>query len=44
MDEKLVDKFEKIINYKFNNKEILEKSLTHSSYSNEDRSYNKANN
>lgn len=39
-----VHEFEKIINLKFNNIEILEKSLTHSSYSNEDRAYNKVNN
>ena len=39
-----LNEFENIINYKFNNIEILEKSLTHSSYSNEDRSYNKVNN
>ncbi len=39
-----LNEFEKIINYKFNNIEILEKSLTHSSYSNEDKSYNKVNN
>lgn len=36
--------FESIIKYKFNDIEILEKSLTHSSYSNEDRLYNKVNN
>ena len=39
-----VYEFEKIINYIFNNIEILEKSLTHSSYSNEDKAYNKVNN
>jgi ribonuclease-3 len=39
-----LNEFENIINYKFNDIEILEKSLTHSSYSNEDRSYNKVNN
>lgn len=37
-------KFENIIKYKFNSIEILEKSLTHSSYSNEDKSYTKVNN
>lgn len=37
-------KFENIIKYKFNTIEILEKSLTHSSYSNEDKSYTKVNN
>nr|WP_312576363.1 ribonuclease III [Sedimentibacter sp.] len=37
-------KFEKIINYKFKDIEILEKSLTHSSYSNEDKYYTKVNN
>ncbi|MBP1925476.1 ribonuclease-3 [Sedimentibacter acidaminivorans] len=37
-------KFEKIVNYKFKNIEILEKSLTHSSYSNEDKFYTKVNN
>lgn len=37
-------KFEGIIGYKFSNKEILEKSLTHSSYSNEDKTYTKVNN
>lgn len=37
-------KFEEIINYKFKNIEILEKSLTHSSYSNEDKFYTKVNN
>jgi len=37
-------KFENIIKYKFNNIEILEKSLTHSSYSNEDKFYTKVNN
>ncbi|MDD4439697.1 MAG: ribonuclease III [Tissierellia bacterium] len=39
-----VYEFEKIINYKFNNIEILQKSLTHSSYSNEDKTYSKVNN
>lgn len=37
-------KFENIIKYKFNNINILEKSLTHSSYSNEDKQYTKVNN
>ncbi|MDF2675842.1 MAG: Ribonuclease [Bacillota bacterium] len=37
-------KFEIIVNYKFKNIEILEKSLTHSSYSNEDKLYTKVNN
>lgn len=37
-------KFENIIKYSFNNIEILEKSLTHSSYSNEDKFYTKVNN
>ncbi len=36
--------FEKIIGYKFNNIKVLEESLTHSSYSNEDKAYNKVNN
>ncbi|NLK65316.1 MAG: ribonuclease III [Tissierellia bacterium] len=40
----MVHEFQKIINYKFNNIQILEKSLTHSSYSNEDKAYNKVNN
>lgn len=39
-----VHEFEKKINYKFNNIEILEKSLTHSSYSNEDKAYSNVNN
>jgi ribonuclease-3 len=39
-----LNEFEDIIKYKFNDIEILEKSLTHSSYSNEDKSYNKVNN
>jgi ribonuclease-3 len=39
-----VYEFEKIIGYKFNNIKILEESLTHSSYSNEDKAYNKINN
>ncbi|HPV85346.1 MAG TPA: ribonuclease III [Sedimentibacter sp.] len=33
-----------MIGYKFNNIKILEESLTHSSYSNEDKAYNKVNN
>ncbi len=37
-------RFESIINYKFKNIDILEKSLTHSSYSNEDKLYTKVNN
>jgi len=37
-------KFENIIKYKFINIETLEKSLTHSSYSNEDKFYTKVNN
>ena len=37
-------RFENIIKYKFKNIEILEKSLTHSSYSNEDKFYTKVNN
>lgn len=41
---KQLNRFESIINYKFNNIEILEKSLTHSSYSNEDKKYTKVNN
>ncbi len=44
IDIKELNEFEEIIDYKFNNIEILEKSLTHSSYSNEDKSYNKVNN
>ena len=44
IDIKELNKFEEIINYRFNNIEILEKSLTHSSYSNEDKSYSKVNN
>lgn len=39
-----LNEFENIIKYKFNNIEILEKSLTHSSYSNEDKIYGKINN
>lgn len=41
---KKIKEFENIINYKFVNIEILEKALTHSSYSNEDKSYTKVNN
>ncbi|WMJ76298.1 MULTISPECIES: ribonuclease III [unclassified Sedimentibacter] len=44
IDIKELKEFENIINYKFDNIDILEKSLTHSSYSNEDKSYNKVNN
>lgn len=44
IDIKELNEFEKIINYSFKNIEILEKSLTHSSYSNEDKSYSKVNN
>ncbi len=44
IDIKILNEFENLIKYKFNNIEILEKSLTHSSYSNEDKSYNKVNN
>ena len=44
IDIKELKEFEKIINYKFNNVETLEKSLTHSSYSNEDKTYSKVNN
>lgn len=44
IDIKELNAFENIINYKFNNVETLEKSLTHSSYSNEDKSYSKTNN
>lgn len=36
--------FENIVKYKFINIETLEKSLTHSSYSNEDKFYTKVNN
>lgn len=39
-----LNKFEEIIKYKFKSIEILEKSLTHSSYSNEDKFYTKVNN
>ncbi len=34
-----IDKFEKIINYKFSNKEYILEALTHSSYSNENKRY-----
>lgn len=44
IDIKELKEFENNINYKFNNIEILEKSLTHSSYSNEDKQYSKVNN
>lgn len=39
-----LNRFEEIIKYKFKSIEILEKSLTHSSYSNEDKFYTKVNN
>lgn len=39
-----LNEFEQNINYKFIDIKLLEKSLTHSSYSNEDKSYNKVNN
>lgn len=35
-----IDKFEKIIKYKFSNKEYILEALTHSSYSNENKNYN----
>lgn len=35
-----IDKFERIIDYKFNNKEYILEALTHSSYSNENKNYN----
>lgn len=44
IDVEQLQEFEDKISYKFNDIEILEKSLTHSSYSNEDKSYNKVNN
>jgi ribonuclease-3 len=44
IDIKELNEFEEIIDYSFKNIEILEKSLTHSSYSNEDKSYSKVNN
>ncbi|MEL7646717.1 MAG: ribonuclease III [Sedimentibacter sp.] len=44
IDIKELNGFEEIINYKFNNIATLEKSLTHSSYSNEDKTYSKVNN
>ena len=44
IDIKELNEFEDIIKYNFNDIEILEKSLTHSSYSNEDKTYNKVNN
>ncbi|MGL6107439.1 ribonuclease III [Romboutsia sp.] len=34
-----IDKFEQIVDYKFNNKEYILEALTHSSYSNENKSY-----
>lgn len=39
-----LNKFEEIIKYKFKDIKLLAKSLTHSSYSNEDKSFNKVNN
>jgi ribonuclease-3 len=44
IDIKELNEFEETIGYSFKNIEILEKSLTHSSYSNEDKSYSKVNN
>ncbi|MDD2494052.1 MAG: ribonuclease III [Tissierellia bacterium] len=44
INEMQLKKFEEIIKYKFNDIKILEKSLTHSSYSNEDKFYTKVNN
>lgn len=44
IDIKTLSEFEKNINYKFNKIETLEKALTHSSYSNEDKFYTKVNN
>jgi len=44
IDIKELNAFEDIINYKFNNIGTLEKALTHSSYSNEDKSYSRLNN
>jgi len=44
IDIKELNVFEDIINYKFNNIATLEKALTHSSYSNEDKSYSRVNN
>lgn len=44
IDIKELNAFEDIINYKFNNIATLEKALTHSSYSNEDKSYSRVNN
>ncbi|MGB4438107.1 MAG: ribonuclease III [Sedimentibacter sp.] len=44
IDIKELNVFEDIINYKFNNIGTLEKALTHSSYSNEDKSYSRVNN
>ena len=35
-----IEKFEEIIDYKFENKEYILEALTHSSYSNENRKYN----
>jgi ribonuclease-3 len=44
MNRDRIHEFEGIIDYKFNNTKVLENSLTHSSYSNEDKAYNKINN
>jgi ribonuclease-3 len=44
MNRDRIHEFEGIIDYKFNNIKVLENSLTHSSYSNEDKAYNKINN
>lgn len=39
-----INTFEDKIGYKFNDKQILEKALTHSSYSNENKTLNRSNN
>ena len=44
IDIKELHEFENKINYKFDDIDILEKSLTHSSYSNEDKAYCNVNN
>jgi len=44
MNKDRVHEFERIIDYKFNDIKLLENSLTHSSYSNEDKAYSKTNN
>jgi ribonuclease-3 len=44
MNRDRIHEFEGIIDYKFYNIKVLENSLTHSSYSNEDKAYNKINN